>query len=360
MGLYGMCGVSLQKIPVSFQNHCILFWMIAGIFASLYQIIPLYVYFLYKKSFQQDIYPECDPSVHKRSLTKFFIYSPSLKKFLERFIPASLTASANQINSLITLSFTSLLPHGQLTCLYMAEKIHILPYTFLGITMSTVLLPFLSSSDSVEQHNNKAREAFIFVLILTLPASLILYGLATPIIRLCFERGAFGPEEVKITASILKVYSIALPAYIMIKIMNMICFTQKYTKGPLWAMAVSCSVDIILCFSFIHKFSYLGVAWATTGAAWSSALTLIYFLRHNSLFYHMNTIRLLKFLGSLCVTALILEKVSSLYPTKNIFFIGILSLGGIIFWVILCILTQVFSIRMIKNKYVHWKRGQSD
>jgi peptidoglycan biosynthesis protein MviN/MurJ (putative lipid II flippase) len=344
MILYCVSGFLIGACATSVQIYLSIFWFAWGILGIIFSLNIIMSYFFHKTDTTQ-----------KKIKFYTIIFFPQIKNFLARFIPASLTASANQMNALITLSFTSLLPSGQLTCLYMAEKIHILPYSFLGITLSTVLLPFLSSRNIDENQETQETETLMMVLFLTLPVSLLIYGLATPVVRFCFERGAFGYEEVKITASILRIYSGALPAYVLIKVMNLMCFTKKYTQGPLWAMAVSCCVDIILCVCLIKHFTYLGVAWATTGAAWASVFTLLFLMKKTFQFHIFNKIILIKTLGFLLITAHLLKYTADVWPTKNIFIIGMFGLGAILCLGILCIVGGVVSWVQIQQKILALK-----
>ena len=78
-----------------------------------------------------------------------------------------------------------------------------------------------------------------FSLLISLPSAVGLYILSTPIIHILFERGAFLAEDTIYTAQVLSIFSLGLPAYILIKVLVTCFFAREDTKTPLYISIVS-------------------------------------------------------------------------------------------------------------------------
>lgn len=83
------------------------------------------------------------------------------------------------------------------------------------------------------------------VLLLTIPASLGLFILSEPIIRLIFERGAFTPSDTLATAQALSLYSIGLFAYSSNKVLVPVYYALEKTKYPVIASFIAICTNIV-------------------------------------------------------------------------------------------------------------------
>ena len=101
-------------------------------------------------------------------------WNADVKRLLALIWPAAAGAGAVQINLVISTALAaSLLPHGSVTYIYMADRLNQLPLGLIGIGLGTVLLPTISrqlgageDADAMETQNRGMELA----LLLTLPA----------------------------------------------------------------------------------------------------------------------------------------------------------------------------------------------
>ncbi|MFX4512799.1 lipid II flippase MurJ, partial [Acinetobacter baumannii] len=71
--------------------------------------------------------------------------SPDVRRLLALIWPAAAGAGALQINLLVSTALAaSLLPHGSVTYIYLADRVNQLPLGLIGIGLGTVLLPTVS------------------------------------------------------------------------------------------------------------------------------------------------------------------------------------------------------------------------
>ncbi|HIE20357.1 MAG TPA: lipid II flippase MurJ, partial [Rhodospirillales bacterium] len=122
---------------------------------------------------------------------------------------------------------------------------------------------------------NRALE---FSLLLTLPAAAALMVIAVPVVRVLFERGAFGGPETVATAAALAVYAIGLPAYVAVKTLAPGFFARQDTATPVKIAVVCLLVNLVLNLILMGPFKHVGIAMATVISSWLNAGLLTYVL----------------------------------------------------------------------------------
>ena len=75
------------------------------------------------------------------------------------------------------------------------------------------------------------------------PATIGLAVLSFPIVTFIIGRGKVTFEDVKIVSDLLSVFAVALPAYVLNKILIAACFSDSDTKTPLYATIVNMIVN---------------------------------------------------------------------------------------------------------------------
>ena len=111
--------------------------------------------------------------------------------------------------------------------------------------------------------------------LLTLPAAIALAVLATPILSVLFERGAFGPTDTAATAAALAAYAAGLPAFVLIKVLAPAFFARHDTATPVKVAVAAMAVNLCLTLILMQFLAHVGIALATTMAGWLNALLLL-------------------------------------------------------------------------------------
>jgi putative peptidoglycan lipid II flippase len=94
------------------------------------------------------------------------------------------------------------------------------------------------------------------------------------IVRVLFERGAFGAETTEIVARVLRYFAFGLPAFVLIKVFSPGFFAREDTKTPMYIAGVSMALNIALSLALFPEMAEAGIALATTVAGWVNALLL--------------------------------------------------------------------------------------
>lgn len=206
-----------------------------------------------------------------------FAIPDNLKRVLKTMGINSLSGAVMQINIFVDMMLASWMPAGSLSFLVYADRIFQLPLSVIGVAMSSVLLPNFSRINDrpVEQQNllkNSLRMAFQ----IAAPAAVGMSLFSDFIIYTLFCRGEFLASHSCTTGNVLLVCGVSLPAYVMGKILNSYCYAQKKPWIPFRASLVSVCANIIGSLILMNMFECVGLAMATSIAAWLNVSVLLF------------------------------------------------------------------------------------
>jgi putative peptidoglycan lipid II flippase len=204
--------------------------------------------------------------------------TPGVRRTLAVMAPGTIGAGVTQLNLLISTALASLLPSGSVSYLYYADRLNQLPLGVVGIAVGTAILPPLSrqlrlghAADSITTQNRGVELA----LLLTMPAAVALALLATPILAVLFQRGAFSSADAAATAAALAAYAAGLPAFVLVKVLAPAFFARHDTATPVKVAVVAMAANLCLTLILMQFLAHVGIALATTIAGWVNALTLL-------------------------------------------------------------------------------------
>jgi len=216
-------------------------------------------------------------------------YNRDVKTLFKRILPGVIGMGVYQINLVVDTVVASLVSEGAVSWLYYADRINQLPLGVVGIAMGTALLPMLSRqirADNLDAAYNTQNRGIEFALLLTLPAAAGLICLATPIISVLFERGAFLETDSIATANALMAFAVGLPAFVLVKVLVPGFFAREDTVTPVRIAIICLFVNVILVLSLMKPFGHVGIAIATAISAWVNASLLAILLhRRNHLYF---------------------------------------------------------------------------
>jgi putative peptidoglycan lipid II flippase len=280
------------------------------------------------------------------------------KIFMKRLFPAIISGGVVQLSIFISHSIASFFP-GAISILSYADRIYQLPLSIIGVTLSTVLLPELSSlyQRQVKKEIFAKQNSYIrLASFLAFPCSFGIYSIAHPMIYIIYQRGAFTELDTVTTANILCLFSIGLPAFIINKILMQIFYANSDTKTPMNITIYSLLINIFLNILFIVKFDYFGIAIGTSIAAWISVIMQIIYLNRyrlinidNSTYFYIFKSILISGFMSLIVHFSLPYSLPLIYSNSNII-LKILGLGYNIIIGLISYFLIAFTMRMFKKE----------
>lgn len=166
-----------------------------------------------------------------------------------------------QINLIAVASFASLASPGSVAANGYALQLMLLPHGLLALSVGTVIFPQLARLHANGEHTafrEQALSALRAVLFVAIPASAILGVLATPVVRLLFERGAFTAESTALTTQALDFYMFGLAAFTASEILVRTFYAMQDTRTPVAVGCIAVVVNIGLGYLFLRNGGGLG------------------------------------------------------------------------------------------------------
>lgn len=212
------------------------------------------------------------------------LHWPKLDAEVRRFwvlaIPAVMTGGITQINIFVGTIIASGAPSA-IAYLYYADRLYQLPLGIIGIAIGTVLLPELArhlKGGRLKEADASQNQSLLISMLLSMPAATALIAIAYPIVRVLFEHGAFDAAATAETSRTLIWFSVGLPAYVLIRVLQPGFFAREDTLTPTYFAGISVAINVISSLLLFPILQHVGIAIATSIAAWANALLLGYWL----------------------------------------------------------------------------------
>ncbi|MGY8658457.1 MAG: murein biosynthesis integral membrane protein MurJ [Verrucomicrobiales bacterium] len=204
------------------------------------------------------------------------VIDPGFKRLLVLMCPGVLAAGIQQINLLIG-GIVASFQQGAISFIYYADRIYQLPLGMIGIAFGMVLLPEITrllNSDKEEEARATMVNGLEFAMIVTVPAAIALMVIPCEIVSVLFERGDFTAADSLQTGRALAAFAVGLPGYVLIKVLQPGFFARENTKSPMWMAGVTVLVNIFFSLGLFPFFGHVGIAIATSIAAWVNVILL--------------------------------------------------------------------------------------
>jgi putative peptidoglycan lipid II flippase len=209
-----------------------------------------------------------------------------VKRVIRLSVPGIISGGVMQIN-LVVATMIATTFDGAVAYLYYADRLYQLPLGVIGVAIGVVLLPDLSrklrAGDEAAAlgSQNRALELSMF---LTLPSAIALMAIPAPIIHTVFEHGAFTRIDTFAVAAAVLAFASGLPAFSLSKIFQPGFYAREDTATPMRFAIISVVVNVAASLILSRFLGHVGIALATSLAAWVNAGLLAYALSRRGLF----------------------------------------------------------------------------
>jgi putative peptidoglycan lipid II flippase len=183
--------------------------------------------------------------------------------------PRVVGLAAYHFNFIIATFFASTLAVGAISGLNYAWLVVMTPLGLFGMAISTAAFPRMAEQGArdEEELRDTASRALRLILYLTIPASLGLMLLASPLTSFLFEGGAFDAESSTLVTGALIAYAFGLFAHAGIEILSRGFYALSDTRTPVTFAIVSLAINLVLSLLFVLPFEEVGLAAALSIAA---------------------------------------------------------------------------------------------
>lgn len=234
---------------------------------------------------------------------------PGVRTILALMGPATIAASAVQVNVAVNSGFASSLGNGPITWLNIAFRLMQLPLGVFGVAVATVTLPLISRSaatGNTREFRGALAHSMRLVMLLTIPSAIGLIILAVPIISVIYQHGRFTADSTVKTAEALQFYAIGLAGYAGVKVLAPAFYALDKRHLPMIVSLLSIGVNFALnwLFTFHLGLGHRGLALSTSFVAITNFLLLYVMMRRHT--GRLETGAMLSLLGKIAVAGAVL------------------------------------------------------
>lgn len=235
--------------------------MVAGVISVIGQ-----VYIMYKGSIKAGYKYKYYISFKDRQVYRVFTF----------LLPIIVSIGINEIIGAVDNAMGSVLEKGTIAELNYANSIISLIVGLFIVAIVTAIYPILAENynkyedDDLKQSINYSIR---LIFLIAIPTTIILITLAVPIVKLFYERGAFGITATINTAELLRYYSIGIIGTSLILLLTRVFYAIHDLNTPVKLLMMALISNIIFNYILMRLIGAKGIA---LGTAFSVLLTSAY------------------------------------------------------------------------------------
>ena len=210
------------------------------------------------------------------------VRDPALYQVLMLMGPGTVGLAATQVNLFVNTLLATSQGTGAASWLTYAFRLMYLPIGLFGVSIATAVLPAAArhaALDDTPAIRDTVSRGLALMLMLNVPATLGLAVLATPIVRLLFERGQFLPGDTAATAAAVQCYAVGLVGYSTARIASPVFYALGGSRVPVAVSISSMAVNVVASLWLVTSLGFRGLALGTSLAALANGGFLIVLLR---------------------------------------------------------------------------------
>lgn len=204
--------------------------------------------------------------------------SPGVRQIARLMVPTLFGSAIYLINMTVSRLLGLSLDDAAATVLNLSTRLMELPIGVFAIAVSTVFFPQIAMHAAAGDMHSLAkdyRHGMRLIILVNVPAAFGLVVLAEPIIRVLFQRGAFGAHATELMIPVLGVSALALPFLAFVSLALRAFYAQKDTETPVRAALASFCVNVVASLVLMR---FAGTAGLATGAT-LAVMTQAWFLQ---------------------------------------------------------------------------------
>src|SRR5919198_3953242 len=217
-----------------------------------------------------------------RLQVSFHFRDPRVRRVLLLMLPVTIGLGLINFNLLINSTLGSLVSDQAARAIDAAFRIYMLPQGMFSVAIATVLFPALSRLAARKDLDglraltaNGMRQVFL----LLIPAAAATLALATPITRLIYQHGAFGPHSTEQVSSALFWFSFSLPSSGVNLLLTSSFFSLQRPWITTGIAALNLSVNVAVSVALYKPFGIPGIVIGTAVGSGAMTLAQLHFLR---------------------------------------------------------------------------------
>ncbi len=181
--------------------------------------------------------------------------------------PVLLSSVVSSGGLLVDQAMAAMLIAGSVSALVYANRFVSVVLTLLAGAISTAVVPYLSKMIAYRDWNgcrDTLRTWVRLTALISVPIAVLMIVFAHPIVRVALEHGKFGPRDTAVVASVLAMYAIQIPFFVVSRVYYRFVVAMRRTDLILVCGIVNLGLDIVLNIVLMRWFGVAGIALATS------------------------------------------------------------------------------------------------
>ena len=208
--------------------------------------------------------------------------NPAVKQVARQYVPMAAGALLMSGTDVVDQSMAAMLGAGSVSALNYGNKVVSLIIGIGSLSLSTAIFPYLSrmatNKDWAGIKNTIVTYGRI-VLIVSVPATILLVYLSSPMVSLLFERGAFTEGDAHLVARVQGLYLLQIPFYLLGIMGVRLLSALKKNHILMGISGINLVVNILANIVFMRYMGLPGISLSTSVVYFISLVLICLFLR---------------------------------------------------------------------------------
>ena len=191
----------------------------------------------------------------------------STREVAGQYGPVLLSSVVSSGGLLVDQAMAAMLIAGSVSALVYANRFVSVVLTLLAGAISTAIVPYLSRMIAFHDWNgcrHTLRTWVRLTALVSVPITVLLIASARPLVRVALQHGQFGPRDTAVVASVLAMYAIQIPFFVVSRVYYRFVVAMRRTDLILYCGILNLGLDIVLNVVLMHWFGVAGIALATS------------------------------------------------------------------------------------------------
>ncbi len=207
---------------------------------------------------------------------------PRVRQVLVLFLPVTMSIGIVNLDIFINAGFGSLVSNNAPAAINNAFRLYMLPQGIFSVAVATVLFPTLSrlaAARDPARMRQTIGNGMRQINLLLIPSAALMAVLATPIVRLVYQRGSFGPHSTHLVSVALFWFAFSLPFAGVNLLLTRAFFAVQRPWIPTKLAAMNMVVDAVVSIALYKPFGIAGLVIGTAAANLVMTALQLYRLR---------------------------------------------------------------------------------
>jgi putative peptidoglycan lipid II flippase len=204
------------------------------------------------------------------------------REVARQYGPVLLSSVVASGGLLVDQAMAAMLPSGSVSALVFANRFVSVVVTLMAGAVASAVTPYFSVM--VAEHDWQGCRATLRawsrgLAAISVPLAILLIVGAPPLVRITLEHRAFKPQDTAVVSSVLAMYAIQIPFFIVSRVFYRFILAMRRTDLVLYCGALNLGLDVILNLVLMRRLGVAGIALSTSLWSVSTLIFLWYYAR---------------------------------------------------------------------------------